>query len=123
MLRELPKVRQHGNEPRRRWFSDNEFDLIVWFDDADAVIAFDLCYGKHHQEHVFRWRTQHGMSHLRVDDGEQCSGQHKMTPIYVADGHYDAAVTARRFAAVSEDIPPAIRAAILQQLSSDTVTS
>lgn len=54
MLQELKKVRQHAGEPERRWFSNTEFDLIVWLDEHAAVIAFDLCYGKQHREHVYR---------------------------------------------------------------------
>jgi hypothetical protein len=30
MLRELSYVRQALEEPRRRWFADDFFDLIVW---------------------------------------------------------------------------------------------
>jgi hypothetical protein len=30
MLRELSHVRQALEEPRRRWFADDFFDLIVW---------------------------------------------------------------------------------------------
>ncbi|WP_127478067.1 hypothetical protein [Sulfurivermis fontis] len=116
MLQELPRVRQHGAEPRRRWFSDNEFDLIVWLDAEEAIIAFDLCYDKQRQEHVFRWRAAQGLSHLRVDDGEQRSGRHKMTPIYVTDGHFDAAAVARRFSAAAAAVPWGIRDFVLDRL-------
>ncbi len=117
MLRELPRLRQHPGEPRRRWFSDSEFDLIVWFDNRDAIIAFDLCYGKPQQEHVFRWRPPQSMQHLRVDDGERRAGHHKMTPIYVADGRYDALDTAQRFATASSGMDGVIRTFVLQRLA------
>lgn len=116
MLQELPRVRQHGTEPHRRWFSDSEFDLIVWLDSQDQIIAFDLCYDKQRQEHVFRWRAAQGLSHLRVDDGEQRAGRHKMTPIYVTDGHFDAAAVARRFSAAGAGVPPGMRNFVLDRL-------
>ncbi|PKM42308.1 MAG: hypothetical protein CVV05_18930 [Gammaproteobacteria bacterium HGW-Gammaproteobacteria-1] len=117
MLQELKKVRQHAGEPERRWFSNREFDLIVWLDEHAAVIAFDLCYGKPQHEHVFRWRAAHGMKHLRVDDGERYGGRHKMSPIYVADGTHDASATAARFAVVSGDVPAEIRDTVLRHLN------
>ena len=117
MLRELPRLKQHSDEPRRRWFSDSEFDLIVWFDNRDAIIAFDLCYGKQLNEHVFRWRPPQSMEHLSVDDGEWRAGHHKMTPIYIADGSYDALDTAQRFSAASSELDGVIRTFVLQRLA------
>jgi len=35
MLREAIDER----EPNRRWFSDDDFDLIVWFSDAATIAA------------------------------------------------------------------------------------
>lgn len=117
MLQELKNVRRHEDEAERRWFSNSDFDLIVWLDEDDTVIAFDLCYGKQHREHVYRWRAPHELSHLRVDDGEQHSGRHKMAPIYVTDGTHDAAATAARFAAVSTAVPAEIRDTVLRRLN------
>jgi len=34
MLEESEYVRQVKGEPKRRWFSDDYFDLIVWVDCA-----------------------------------------------------------------------------------------
>jgi len=117
LLTELHKLRQHPGEPRRRWFSNRELDLIVWFDDRDTIVAFDLCYGKPQHEHVFRWRPSKPMTHLRVDDGEQRAGHHKMTPVYVADGTYDALATAQRFANASSELDGVIRTFVLQRLA------
>ncbi len=46
MLRELKQVRQHKGEPRRRWFNDDYFDLIVWFSEKDSISGFQLCCDK-----------------------------------------------------------------------------
>lgn len=117
MLKEVHPLRQHADEPRRRWFSDQQFDLIVWFDTQDNIVAFDLCYDKPLHEHVFRWRTRQPLQHLRVDDGEQQSGRHKMTPIYVADGSYDIHATAQQFATAGSEMDGAIRNFVLQRLA------
>ena len=42
MLRELKQVRQHKDEPRRRWFNDDYFDLIVWFSEKDSISGGNL---------------------------------------------------------------------------------
>jgi len=39
MLREIRDVRQVSGEPMRRWFSDEDFDLIVWLDPEDRIIG------------------------------------------------------------------------------------
>jgi len=42
MLRELSHVRQAFEEPRRRWFADDYFDLIVWVGNRSEYIGFQL---------------------------------------------------------------------------------
>ena len=43
-LREIVDVRQVPGEPKRRWFSSDDIDLIVWLDDSGAPVSFQLCY-------------------------------------------------------------------------------
>jgi hypothetical protein len=56
---------------RIRWFSDGFFDLIYWFDDVGQATGFQLCYDLMGNEHALTWRTNEGLRHHRVDDGEQ----------------------------------------------------
>src|SRR3954469_10687202 len=89
-LRELPDTRQVEGEPRRRWFSSPDLDLIVWLDDDESLVGFQLCYDKTRRERALTWRDGRGYEHNAVDDGEQSPGQHKSTPILVANGYYDS---------------------------------
>jgi hypothetical protein len=89
MLTEAVNVKQSGGDIRRRWFSDEYFDLILWEDENKDILRFELCYGKNKDEHAFIWSRQSGNSHLKVDDGEDVSGSFKMSPIMIADGHVD----------------------------------
>ena len=42
MLREIKDVRQIGDEPHRRWFTDEHFDLVIWEEEAE-IVGFQLC--------------------------------------------------------------------------------
>ena len=72
MLQELNNVLQ---EPRtkgyRRWFEDEEMELIVWYSDSDQITGFQLCYDIRAWERVFTWRQDKGIQHSVMDSGEQ----------------------------------------------------
>ena len=87
MLSEINDVKQIENEGYRRWFSDNYFDLIIWYGD-EKIIGFQLCYDKQGSERSLTWIKNRGFSHNKIDDGEK-PGHTKMTPILVADGVFD----------------------------------
>jgi hypothetical protein len=86
MLREIKYVKQIPGEPRKSWFSDDFFDLFVWFDDADGITAFQLSYGKPSSEKMLTWNRRSGLGHSRVDDGEPGQAKFKAAPILVRDG-------------------------------------
>lgn len=90
MLRELSHIRQALGEPRRRWFADDYFDLIVWVGNGGECIGFQLCYDKSGDEHALTWHQENGFRHHRVDSGE-LQRPYKATPILVADGVVDGA--------------------------------
>ncbi len=96
MLAEIRNVRQIPNEGFRRWFTDNSFDLIVWYDDARVLLGFQLCYDKTGRERALTWTRQHGFQHNRIDAGE-IAGHMKMTPVIIADGEFNAAPVAEQF--------------------------
>ena len=97
MLREIASVRQIPDEPRRRWFSDEHFDLVVWNDEQGGVIGFQLCYDRAHAERALTWHADTGFSHNAVDDGESRPSRYKSTPILVADGEFDPQTVAATF--------------------------
>lgn len=59
MLREKEYVRQIKGEPRRRWFYDDFFDLIVWYGTDDSIIGFQLTAS------VIRANLTFTFSHMR----------------------------------------------------------
>ena len=88
MLQEAEAVRQVLGEPKRRWFSDDYFDLIVWVSDSNDILSFQLCYDKTGDLRALNWQEK-GYSHLGVDDGEGRFGKPKATPVLVPDGVFN----------------------------------
>jgi hypothetical protein len=116
MLHEVRNVRQIPGEGKRRWFSDQYFDLIVWYEKDGSLLGFQLCYDKFHKERAVTWRRGIGFSHEKVDDGEGVPGQHKSTPILVPDGLFDAAAITERFRQESGTLDPDISTLVIETL-------
>lgn len=89
MLRELPNVSQVNGEPKRRWFADEYFDLIVWSNEKEEVIEFHLHYDINRDERVFCWKYLNSFSHMKVDDGEKSGRLNKATPVFYNGGGID----------------------------------
>jgi len=113
---ETANVKQDSADLRRRWFSDDYFDLIVWEEAAGEIIRFELCYGKFRDERALVWDREAGYSHLRVDDGENAAGKFKMSPIYAADGLFDRNAVADGFLAASVTIDQAVASFVYNKL-------
>src|SRR5665213_2334592 len=88
MLQESEYVRQVTGEPKRRWFSDDYFDLIVWVDESNTILSFQLCYDKANHPRALNWQAD-GYSHLGINDGEGRIGKPKATPILIPDGIFN----------------------------------
>ena len=118
MLREHTNVSQIEGEPRRRWFADDYFDLIVWFDESDDIFGFQLCYDKSRNERALTWFEDTGYMHHRVDDGEHTIDIiRKATPILVSDGIFDHIEIAGLFKEQSTKIEERIYHFVYEKIS------
>jgi len=116
-LRELDNIRQVDGEPKRRWFTSSEIDLIVWFDGAEKPVGFQLCYDKGRDERAFTWREGRGYDHAAVDEGDRKKTQgYKGTPILVADGTFEHDRVKTIFMKSSSAIPDRIREFVVETL-------
>lgn len=115
MLSEFPKTRQIPGEGLRRWFSDSNMDLIVWYDEAGQISGFQLCYNKTSDEHAFTWRRGQKYTHDTIDAGERPMSMN-MTPILVADGYFPKEKVAEQFRSLSFDLEPDLRDFILEKI-------
>ena len=105
MLAEIKNARQIPGEGYRRWFTDADMDLIIWYqDDSLAQISgFQLSYDKLKQEQAFTWTKQNGFQLNRIDNGEVQFGA-KMSPVLVPASGLDAARVLALFQAKSIDL-------------------
>jgi hypothetical protein len=102
MLTEIQNVRQIPDEGFRRWFTDDYFDLIIWYED-DELTGFQLCYDKQRKERAITWRKSGGYTHHKIDSGES-SYSSPMTPILVQDGVFKSNMIAEKFRAASSGV-------------------
>ncbi len=105
MLTEIEKTRQIPGEGIRRWFRDEELDLIVWYADDGSIDGFQLCYDKLKQERALTWRKPGSYQHHAIDTGEPAMGGPKMSPVLVADGVFDSARIEKAFAERCGGVP------------------
>ena len=117
MLGEIKETRQVTGEGKRRWFRDDHFDLIVWYDGDREISGFQLCYDKFDRERAITWRRGGSFEHTAVDDGESAFGGPKMTPIMIADGEFDHEGVAALFREQSREIDLEIATVVLETLA------
>jgi len=121
VLNEVP-ASQSPQGRRRRWFSDDDFDLVVWFSDSGAIVEFELCYDKPRVERALVWSHVDGYAHFRVDTGE-ATPLKNLAPMLIGDGPLAKDEVIPRFLEASARLDPAIRRFILarlQEFSEDT---
>lgn len=86
MLKEIKNIKQIKDEPFRRWFYSDYFDLIIWFNKKQGnIIGFQLCYNKNVNEHAIYWSIENGFKHYKVDQGDDHSLKN-LSPILLDDG-------------------------------------
>ncbi len=115
MLYEIDKPRQIENEGFRRWFTDEDCDLIVWYTDDGALEGFQYCYDKNSKERCLTWKKTGSYVHAGVDDGE-VYGQNKMSPVLVSDGIFDKWSIAEEFKKTSAEIDPKISGFVYRKI-------
>jgi hypothetical protein len=115
MFHELKDVETKNDRPRR-WFQDEYFDLIVWYDKGAQIHGFQLCYDRLRNEHAFTWETDKGFSHNKIDTGAR-TGHNLMTPILVADGHFPFDSLAQEFREHSQGLDAGLADLVLAKMA------
>jgi hypothetical protein len=113
-LSEVKKVRQEETG-FRRWFCDEYFDLILWYDDLHELVGFQLCYDIGRDEHAFTWHRERGLAHNRIDDGEHLP-KHSRSPILIPDGIFPHDEIVEAFEERCGELPDEVRSLILDKL-------
>ncbi|MCP4353014.1 MAG: hypothetical protein GY795_46785 [Desulfobacterales bacterium] len=108
MLYEIRHVKQNREESKRRWFTGDFFDLLVWLDEKDSITGFQLCYDKSGDQRALTWHEKSGYSHNRVDEGESKPGKPKSIPVLVLDGLFANKEIADIFKKMSKNIDKSV---------------
>ncbi len=116
MLKEAKNVSQSAGEPRRRWFDDEYFDLIVWFEKDDSIFGFQLCYDREYKPRALTWTKKAGYKHTGIDDGEGSGGMLKESPVLVADGLFDSPSIGKKLEKAAGELPRDIADFVLEKV-------
>ncbi len=101
MLKEIEGVRQIPEDGPRRWFVDENLDLIVWYtDDHSEITGFQLCYDKKSVQRCLTWQKGEG--------GRSTLG---------SDGRVSIKRVIRLFESVCADLPERERDLVLTRLN------
>jgi len=103
MLKELPKENS-DDDSVRRWFSDENVDLALWYDSNRQIIGFQLSYLTKRIEKALTWTEEFGYAHYIVDDGDKRIGFYKETPILIPDESFSAQDVATQLLSVSVEL-------------------
>jgi hypothetical protein len=114
MLKETPNIADKNT----RWFSDDYFDLIVWYNEQGKITGFQLCYDKKWDERAFTWKENQTPIHERIDSGET-SPLKNMAPILVPDGIVPYEELIRRFREHAAEIDAVIFELVVHKLAED----
>lgn len=115
MLYEIGNLDQKDPGLLRRWFFDDEMDLLVWL-DGDRIHGFQLCYDKTGDQRALTWFSDRGFTHNRVDERDDKIGIFRGTALLVSDGVLDSERVAARFKALSADIDADISAFVYEKI-------
>lgn len=116
VLHEIKNVKQERGPGRRRWFESDGFELVVWFDAANAVTGFQICYDLGEGEHALTWRPGRGFSHAMIDTGDG-SPFGNLTPVLSPDSDIPWHEIARVFDERSASLEPGLRRLVRNRLA------
>ncbi|MBN2160070.1 MAG: hypothetical protein JW807_11795 [Spirochaetes bacterium] len=117
MLREVEDVAQKEDHVFRRWFVDDDLELIVWHDaEKREITGFQLCYDLQRNEHAFTWEKPGLLTHNKIDDRRATMG-HPATPVLVADGEFPYTRIIRKFRERSAQVEKTIVDLVIEKLS------
>lgn len=121
MLNEIKNIKQYDEEPQRRWFFDPSMDLLIWSDEAENIVGFQLTYDRPSNPKALTWWQESGYVHNRVDDGECLDTViHKGTTILLSDDVFDIQKVARLFEKESGDIDSNVSDFVFEKITNYT---
>ena len=116
MLKELKATRQIPGEPFRRWYTDNDNDLVVWL-EQHRITGFQLLVPGSCGRTVVTWHEGERPTVAGLDDGEGRPGRAKMTPILIHQDTIDVGNVLQQFKGISEELPSGLAKLVEDELA------
>ncbi|MBI4979100.1 MAG: hypothetical protein HZC28_16590 [Spirochaetes bacterium] len=87
MLKEIKNVTPTGSGRVRQWYTDEYFDVYIWYDDRveKIIYGFQLCYDTYGDEQSLTWKKDSGFTHSVIDNGDESYSMSK-AQIMIPDG-------------------------------------
>ena len=115
MMHEIKYAKKYDNGVPVKWYSNEYFELAVWFHDNGDIKSFQLCYDRNRKAHALTWKDGMGFSYDKVDTGDN-PGYHKMSPILVQDGPFPREEIANKFLTASKEIDSGISRFVYEKI-------
>ncbi len=106
MLREITALRSNRSNSRR-WYTDADMDLYIWFVNQMPV-RFQLTYNKKHEQQAVYWDNNDGFLHSRIQQDNRLDGKCYVSLTFLDQHEYDAVSVARNFLIGSECLDPTL---------------
>ena len=114
MLQEIASTHRTNQVKPKRWFTDSNMDLFVWFKNQRPV-CFQLGYKKDQQEYAINWHIKTGYKHNLIKP-ELRHIKYRKSSIHSSECKFDAAFTARAFLQASNLIEASLADFIFARL-------
>jgi hypothetical protein len=115
MLRRKP-IRHLTNDLDKSWTADDFLDLVVWYEAAERIFGFQLCYDRYDEPRVVTWTRKGGFSHCKVrTDGDWAQGAGR-SPVLQCCDDFPWRTVVREFMTRSPELEPLIRYFIMKQI-------
>lgn len=113
MLEEVRAAKPMDGVLRQRWFTDEDFDLTIWYRPTGEVHGFQLSYDKRAApiESVLTWKAHQGFDVTHVD-----SAFGALTPVLRPGGRPPDQALLQRFRAHAKKIEPELKRLLVTQL-------
>ena len=113
---EMHHVRQDSPDHIRRWFFDEQFDLIAFYKPDGALDGFQLCYDKARHEKALTWFADRSISHHNVDSGEQSPWYNRSPMLTQCDGRAEMPRLLAAFRTSDHGLPDELKLLVVQKI-------
>lgn len=114
MLREITANHQNNHRKIKRWFTDSNMDLFIWFKNQ-VPVCFQLSYNKRQQERSINWHIEAGFTHSLIRP-KNCTAKYRIPATHSPEYAFDAMTVAREFLQASDHIDTALADFIFSRL-------